>query len=70
MGAGKEKGCWVQCQNCGHIYHIERYVPIDKLYITCECPKCDSSQGLNLGDNEDNIYLYYDANMDFRFYQY
>lgn len=65
-----EQGCWIQCQECGFVYHIKEDVPIDKLYITSACPKCDGELGLNCGDNEDDLYVYMNENFDPRFYEY
>ena len=70
MSVGKQEGTWIQCANCGKIYYIYRKVPIDKLYITSECARCGYDRGLNLGDKEENIYCYYDPNLDERYYIY
>ncbi len=70
MSAGKEKGCWVQCCQCGNIYHIQEPVPIDRLYVTSECTRCGNERGLNCGNNKDDIYIYYDQVLDERFYKY
>ena len=40
VDTGKGKGCWVQCCQCGNIYHIKEPVPAEKLYITSECERC------------------------------
>ena len=66
----KEKGAWIQCQECGHIYYIEENVKIDQLYITSYCPRCDGIKGLNLGDNQDDLYMYTNVTMDPRYYEY
>lgn len=70
MVTDKGKGCWVQCTMCGEIYHIEDVVPIDKLYITSYCPRCDNTKGLNCGSDKNSIYLYYDNTKDPRWYHY
>ena len=64
------KGAWVQCQQCGHLYHIREKVPIDELYVTHECPKCKHRKGLNCGDSKDDIYFYYDPCLDERYHKY
>ena len=63
---GKKKRTWIQCNECGHIYQIPHSVPIDKLYVATHCPNCESISGLNLGDDEDDIYLYMNPNIDNR----
>ena len=71
MSGTKDRGTFIQCQQCGHIYHIKENVPVDKLYVACICPKCDEyGQGLNCGSDESDIYLYMNENVDPRFYRY
>jgi predicted RNA-binding Zn-ribbon protein involved in translation (DUF1610 family) len=66
----KEKGTWIQCTQCGKIYHIKEAVPIDKLYTDAECPKCGNLKAINCGDKEEDIILYCDSYLDERFYRY
>lgn len=67
----KRDGTYVQCRDCGHIYYIEENIPINKLYITSFCPKCDEyGRGLNCGNSKDDLYLYCDVNADPRYYEY
>lgn len=61
---------WVQCTSCGEIYFIEETVPIDKLYITSKCSRCDNDRAINCGDNQDDITLYCDPYLDVRYFQY
>lgn len=68
MSTGLKK-TWIQCNECGAIYQIPRSVPIDKLYVTSCCPECGYMTGLNLGDKEEDIYLYYDYTKDSRWYE-
>ena len=71
MDGNKEKGCYIQCQQCGHVYWIEEDVPIDKLYVASVCARCgECGNGLNCGDEEEDIYAYYNPNLDERFYMY
>ena len=70
VDTGKGKGCWVQCCQCGNIYHIKEPVPAEKLYITSECERCGNEKALNCGNNKDDIYIYYDQVLDERFYTY
>ena len=64
------QGCWIQCQSCGHIYYIEENVPIDKLYVTSVCPRCDGDLGLNCGSKKDDVCLFANINVDPRYYEY
>ena len=67
----EKSGTWIQCRACGKIYQVDDCVPIDKLYITSFCPRCeDYSKGLNCGDSKDDVYLFYDCTKDRRYYQY
>lgn len=69
--SGARQGCWLQCTQCGEIYFVDQKVPIDKLYVTSVCARgCGCEQALNLGDDESEIYYYYNSNLDERFYQY
>lgn len=70
MGS-KNKGCWIQCNQCGYVYWTEEEVPIDRLYVASFCPGCNEyGNGLNCGDSKDDLYLYADINRDPRYYQY
>ena len=67
----KKEGTYVQCQNCGHIYYIEKNIPINKLYIASFCPRCkEYVNGLNCGNNKDDLYLFTNVNVDPRYYEY
>ena len=59
---------YVQCQYCGHIYRVEYEISIEDSIIESECPKCGDMVGLNLGDKEEDIYLYYNCTIDSRWY--
>ena len=66
-----KQGCWLQCAQCGKIYFVEQKVPIDKLYVVSVCAGgCECERALNLGDDESQIYTYYDPVLDERFYKY
>lgn len=67
MDTGKEI-TYVQCQYCGHIYRIANKVSIEDSIIQSECPRCGDMVGLNLGDQEEDIYLYINSNLDLRYY--
>lgn len=67
LNDGKDR-TYVQCQYCGHIYQIEIKISIEDSIIQSECPKCGDMVGLNLGDKEEDIYLYYNNVMDSRWY--
>ena len=66
----RDKGIWVQCTQCGEIYYLDEPVPIDRLYVTSICPRCGNERGQNCGDKEEDIYYYYNSDMDPRYYQY
>lgn len=69
MSTGKKKkDTWLQCSECGKIFQIPYSVSIEELYVTAECPRCDSTKGLNLGDKQEDIYLYENPNVDERYY--
>lgn len=71
MDLNKQNGLtWVQCQCCGMIYKIQQKLPVDALMIKAECPTCNGMTALNCGENESDIYLYYNSNLDRRHYQY
>lgn len=67
---GKKEFTYIQCQTCGEIYQIQRTVPIDKLYVVAECPVCGEVKGLNLGEDKEDIYYFYNTNLDYRHYNY
>jgi hypothetical protein len=64
------KGTWVQCTLCGNIHFIEERVPIDKMYVTTVCPKCDNERAINCGNKKEDVILYCDPYLDERYYQY
>ena len=70
MNTGKEK-TYVQCQSCGHIYYIEKSIPINKLYVASACPGCgEYTKGLNCGNTAEDLYLYMNTNVDPRYFKY
>ena len=64
----KKKETWIQCNECGKIHQIQRSVPVEELYTTAKCPRCGFMTGLNLGDKQEDIYIYYDVTKDERYY--
>ena len=71
MNHRERSGTFIQCCHCGRICRIDDDVPIDKLYITSFCPRCDEyTKGLNCGSSKDDIYEFYDCTKDPRYYQY
>ena len=71
MSAEKDRGNWIQCTKCGHIYFVEEEVPIEKLYVASVCARCgEYGNGLNCGSDQSEIYTYYNPNMDERYYMY
>ena len=64
----KKNIIWVQCQDCGEIYQVQRMFPTNELFVVAKCPACGSKTGLNLGDKEEDIYLYMNPNVDYRYF--
>ena len=64
------RGTWVQCTLCGNIHFIEERVPIEELYVTAVCPKCDNWQAINCGTKQEDVVLYCDSYLDKRYYEY
>ena len=69
---GKRKEAWVQCTNCGRVYQtlVSDKTTIEDMYIIDDCPNCGVITTLNLGENEEDKYLYYDVNLDASYYNY
>ena len=61
---------YVQCLNCGHIHIVERKIPISVSVVAMECPICEYLKGLNCGNQEEDIYCFYDPGLDERYYNY
>lgn len=61
-----------QCLKCGKIHKEKIKFNIESdLYIQLECPHCrDETTQLWVGDDEQDRYIYYDLNMDERYYKY
>ena len=68
MSTELERTSWVQCTTCGKIYQTQQEISIEELYVVIDCSVCGDTTGLNLGDNEDDIYLYMCENYDPRYY--
>lgn len=63
---------WIQCQKCGELHEAKARQPSeDDLYIELYCPKCkDSTSHLWIGTYRDEVYIYGNANLDPRIYEY
>ena len=61
---------YVQCQCCGHLYIVDNKIPITMSIINSICPKCGNNIGLNCGNRKEDIYLYMNENLDWRYYNY
>ena len=63
---------WTQCQVCGKLHRVQHKhtsISDDDLYMKIFCPKCkDTTKHLWCGENEAEIYMYYNANLDPRYY--
>ena len=64
----KRKSCHVQCQTCGMIYIVPRKIPVEEMFVKANCPNCGVTIGLNLGEDQDDVYLYMNINLDSRMY--
>ena len=68
----KEEG-WVQCVQCGELHKVPSKcasISDDDLYTELIfCPKCrDETKHLWCGQDETEIYIYYNVNIDPRYY--
>lgn len=66
---------YVQCQTCGHLSKVnKKYASVDDddLYTKpLFCPKCrNDTKHLLIGEHQDDVYLYGNANLDIRYYEY
>jgi hypothetical protein len=64
---------WVQCQKCGKLHRVkskDASISDDDLYTEpLWCPRCrDGTKHLNCGEDDTEIYMYYNANLDSRMY--
>lgn len=59
-----------QCSVCGNILKTKEDINItDDLYITMKCSKCrDDTPHLFCGNDEKDLYYYYNVNIDPRYY--
>ena len=65
------KEVWMQCQCCGALYKKKIEYNIEDTYIQGECPKCrDETTNLICGENEDELYWWYNVNVDPQYYRY
>lgn len=68
---GDKRRTQFQCCNCGRLYWIEDPPNIDEdeLYVKLRCKHCGKTVNhLWVGDEPGQEYLYYDANLDYRYY--
>lgn len=65
-----EDRTYLQCTNCGEVYDVYEDISIEDLYVQSYCPKCGHTRALNIGNSEDEKYLFYDPCMDDRYYRY
>lgn len=59
---------FVQCQNCGNVFQAEGKFKIDELYINYYCPKCGTYRVIQLGENYEDIFEFYNVNIDNKFF--
>ena len=71
-GMKREYSEYLQCCNCGHIHKQQIQCNDDDLYIDgIECEKCRQEvKHLRCGEDQSEVYMYYDSVLDERFYLY
>ena len=67
------EGVWVQCTECGELHKVkskDASISDDDLYTEpIFCPRCrDGTKHLWCGEDETDVYIYYNANLDSRYY--
>lgn len=65
-----ESSTYLQCCGCGKVHTVRRKYNSDEVYIESVCPSCGHNKVLILGENKDDIYLYYDSMNDERYFIY
>jgi hypothetical protein len=70
MGAERSTQVF-QCMQCGELHEVDMiYNSEDDIYVKMKCKNCrEDTLHLYCG-NQDDKYIYYDLNMDYRYYQY
>ena len=68
---GKSEGrTYAQCTFCGKIYNTDDEIDVEELYINSYCPRCGHAKALHIGNNPNDVYLYYNPHNDERYYNY
>ena len=63
-----EKG-YFQCQLCGSIHKEKIRFNKEQTYIKLPCPRCrGETKHLWVGKDKTDIYMYYNANLDSRYF--
>lgn len=65
-----EGNTYLQCCGCGKIHITKHKYYSDELYAESVCPSCGYNKVLILGEDENDIYLYYDPMSDERYFIY
>ena len=68
MDTKERENTYIQCQNCGKLYQIDRKISVNVSITRTECPRCGSYSGLNCGSDKSDIYLYLNPNVDERYF--
>ena len=69
MKSQSNDGAFLQCQTCGEIFQVDRKYGFDIMYIRSYCPQCKKAKVvLNLGEDAQDLYIYYNANLSRRDY--
>lgn len=63
---------WFQCQSCGHLCQVDTWFDIENdLFVKMKCEHCrDETNHLWVGSNPEDVYIYGNLNVDFRYYKY
>lgn len=60
---------WFQCQTCGTVFPIYRRYKKNTFFIDSYCSHCKETETiLFLGNDRDNIYEFFNPNLDNRIY--
>lgn len=64
----EENKIFVQCQNCGRVFYIDKNVSVEELFVKAVCPQCGEQKALNCGNSIEDIYEFMNINLDIRYY--
>jgi hypothetical protein len=63
------KKTYIQCTQCGCVHYVNKYIPFKVDYLKSFCRNCEKTTVcLNLGQDDDDKYIYMDINLDSRYF--